>query len=116
QLDDHSREFTALRGLLLYHLNLLEMEKAQHFAEEALHVAERLGDSARLFGGTWHSARRYSSRGNSSRHLRAVGGASRCSIRTCSSRIGRVPTPACNASATWRSCLGCSVTRIGPSR
>jgi hypothetical protein len=27
------------------------MEKAQHFAEEALHVAERLDDAARLFGG-----------------------------------------------------------------
>jgi predicted ATPase len=38
---------------MLHHLNLLEMEKAQHFAEEALHVAERLGDAARLVGGTW---------------------------------------------------------------
>ena len=27
------------------------MEKAQHFAEEALHVAERLDDAARLVGG-----------------------------------------------------------------
>jgi len=51
QLDDYSREFTALRGLQLYHLNLLEMEKAQHFAEEGLRVAERLGDAARLVGG-----------------------------------------------------------------
>ena len=50
QLEDHSREFTALRGLQLYHQNLLEMEKAQHFAEEALRVAERLGDAARLVG------------------------------------------------------------------
>ena len=50
QLDDYSREFTALRGLMLYHLNLLEMEKAQHFAEEALRVAERLDDAARLVG------------------------------------------------------------------
>jgi len=41
---------TALRGLQLYHNNLLEMEKAQHFAEEALRVAERLGDAARLVG------------------------------------------------------------------
>jgi tetratricopeptide (TPR) repeat protein len=32
------------------HQNLLEMEKAQHFAEEALHVAERLNDTARLVG------------------------------------------------------------------
>ena len=31
-------------------MNLLEMEKAQHFAEEALRVAERLGDPARLVG------------------------------------------------------------------
>ena len=51
QLDDYSREFTALRGLMLYHLNLLELGKSQHFAEEALRVAERLGDAARLVGG-----------------------------------------------------------------
>ena len=50
QLGDHSREFTALRGLQLHHTNLLEMEKAQHFAEEALRVAERLDDAARLVG------------------------------------------------------------------
>jgi tetratricopeptide (TPR) repeat protein len=50
QLDDYPREFTALRGLQLHHQNLLEMEKAQHFAEEALHVAERLDDTARLVG------------------------------------------------------------------
>jgi adenylate cyclase len=49
QLDD-SREFTALRGLHLYHVNLLEMEKAQHFAGEALRVAERLDDAGRLVG------------------------------------------------------------------
>src|SRR4029077_10650186 len=51
QLGDHAREFTALRGLQLHHLNLLELEKAQHFAEEALRVAERLDDVARLVGG-----------------------------------------------------------------
>jgi len=50
QLEDHPREFTALRGLYLYHQNLLEMEKAQHFAEEAMRVAERLDDAARLVG------------------------------------------------------------------
>jgi predicted ATPase len=50
QLGDHSREFTALRGLYLHHLNLLEMEKAQHFAEEGLRVAEQLDDSVRLAG------------------------------------------------------------------
>jgi class 3 adenylate cyclase/predicted ATPase len=50
QLGDHPREFTALRGLWLYHTNLLEMEKAQHFAEEALRVAERLDDPARFVG------------------------------------------------------------------
>jgi class 3 adenylate cyclase/tetratricopeptide (TPR) repeat protein len=50
QLGDHSREFTALRGLQLHHQGLLELEKAQHFAEEALRVAERLGDAARLVG------------------------------------------------------------------
>ena len=50
QVGDHPREFTALRGLQLQHVNLLEMEKAQHFAEEAMRVAERLGDAARLVG------------------------------------------------------------------
>jgi class 3 adenylate cyclase/tetratricopeptide (TPR) repeat protein len=51
QLGDHSRGFTALRGLQLHHVNLLEMEKALHFAEEAMRVAERLEDAARLVGG-----------------------------------------------------------------
>jgi predicted ATPase len=50
QLGDHPRRFTALRGLMIYHVNLLEMEKAQHFAEEMLRVAERLDDAARLVG------------------------------------------------------------------
>jgi hypothetical protein len=50
QLGDDPRGFTALRGLMLYHLNLLELEKSQHFAEEAMHVAERLDDGARLVG------------------------------------------------------------------
>jgi len=50
QLGDHSRGFMALRGLQLYHLNRAEMEKSQHFAEEALRVAERLDDAARLVG------------------------------------------------------------------
>ena len=51
QLGDYSRGFTALRGLMLHNLNLLEMEKALHFAEEALRVAKRLDDAARLVGG-----------------------------------------------------------------
>jgi tetratricopeptide (TPR) repeat protein len=51
QLGDHPREFTALRGLQLQHQHLLEMEKAQHVAEEALRVAEQLDDPARLVGG-----------------------------------------------------------------
>jgi predicted ATPase len=51
QLGDHSREFTVLRGLQLHHQHLLEMEKAQHFAEEAMRVAERLGDASFLVGG-----------------------------------------------------------------
>jgi predicted ATPase/class 3 adenylate cyclase len=50
QLGDHSRRFTALRGLQLHYLNLLEMGKSQHFAEEAMRVAERLGDAGRLVG------------------------------------------------------------------
>src|SRR5438552_2581574 len=36
QLGDHSRGFTALRGLMLHHLNRAEMEESQPFAEEAL--------------------------------------------------------------------------------
>jgi tetratricopeptide (TPR) repeat protein len=51
QLGDDPRGFTALRGLQYHHVNLFEMEKAQHFAEEALRVAERLDDAARLVGG-----------------------------------------------------------------
>jgi tetratricopeptide (TPR) repeat protein len=51
QLGDDPRGFTALRGLQLHHQGLLEMEKALHFAEEALRVAERLEDAARLVGG-----------------------------------------------------------------
>ena len=50
QLVDHPREFTALRGLQNHHINEPEMEKALHFAEEALRVAERLDDAARLVG------------------------------------------------------------------
>ena len=48
RLGDHPRELTVLRGLMVYHLNLHEMEKAQHFAEEGLRVAERLDDATRL--------------------------------------------------------------------
>ena len=102
QLGDDLRGFTALRGLQLHHLALLEIEKAQHFAEEALHVAERLGDAARLVGGHMALGVVLYNRGNSSRRLRNFGGASSCSNRTCSSRIGRVPTPACNASSGRR--------------
>jgi tetratricopeptide (TPR) repeat protein len=50
QLGDHSRGFTALRGLYIYHLGLLEMDKARHFAEKGLRVAERLDDAALLVG------------------------------------------------------------------
>ena len=35
---------------MLHHLNRAEMEQSQHFAEEALRVAERLDDAARLVG------------------------------------------------------------------
>jgi predicted ATPase len=48
QLGDDRRGFTALRGLYLHHQSLQELEKAQHFAEQALRIAERLGDAARL--------------------------------------------------------------------
>jgi class 3 adenylate cyclase len=56
QLDDTPRGFTALRGLQNHHANLLEMEEAQHFAEEALRVAERLTMRPVWSGGTWRSA------------------------------------------------------------
>jgi hypothetical protein len=46
----YSRGFTALRGLYLHHVNLLEMGKSQHFAEEEMRVAERLDDAASLVG------------------------------------------------------------------
>ena len=51
QLGDDTRGFTALRGLMLHHLMLPEIAKSQHFAEEALRVAERLDDAAHLVGG-----------------------------------------------------------------
>jgi tetratricopeptide (TPR) repeat protein len=50
QLGDDTRGLTALRGLQVYHQSLLEMEQAQHFAGEALRVAERLDDAASLVG------------------------------------------------------------------
>ncbi len=50
QLGDDSRGITALRGLMVHHQNLLEMDKSQHFAEEGLRVAERLHDEARVVG------------------------------------------------------------------
>ena len=50
QLEDGPRGFTALRGLQLHHLGTPDLEKSQHFAEEALRVAERLDDAARRVG------------------------------------------------------------------
>ena len=100
QLDDHSREFTALRGLMLYHVNRAEVDKSQHFAEEAMRVAEKLGDAARLVGAHMALGVVLYNRGSSSRRSRTFGGASRCSIRTCSSRIGRVPIPPWHANSS----------------
>jgi predicted ATPase len=51
-------------------------------------------------GRTWRLALRSSGRGGSSRRLPTFGVVSRCSIRTCSSRIGRVLTLPCNASSS----------------
>jgi predicted ATPase len=99
QLGDHSRELTALRGLYLHHQAFLEMEKSQHFAEEGLHVAERLEDAARLVGAHIALGVTLFVQGKLEPALRNFGGGSSCSLRTCSSRIGRVPTPACNASS-----------------
>jgi predicted ATPase len=115
QLGDHSRGFTALRGLQLHNLNLLEMEKSQHFAEEALRVAERLDDAARLVGAHMALGVTLYCQGKLELAL-PFDGALTCSIRTCDFPIGRVPTPACNASSSRRSSPGCTVTRIGPSR
>ncbi len=92
QLADHSREFTALRGLYLHHQNLLELEKAQHFAEEAMRVAERLDDAARLVGGHIALGVVLYNRGNSSRRLRNFGGAPTSSSRTCSSLLAGSPS------------------------
>jgi predicted ATPase len=100
ELGDHSREFTALRGLQLHHVALLEMEKAQHFADEAMRVAERLDDAPRLVGAHVAFGLTLLCRGDSSRRLRTFGAVSRCSIRTCISRIGRVLTLPCNASSS----------------
>ena len=50
QLEDDTRGFTTLRGQQLHHQSLQELEKAQHFAEEALRIAERLDDAGRLVG------------------------------------------------------------------
>ena len=72
QLGDDSREFTALRGLHLHHVNLLEMEKAQHFAEEALRVAERLDDAARLVGAHYALGRAVYSPGETRAGARAI--------------------------------------------
>ena len=94
QLGDYSREFTALRGLQLHHVALLEMEKAQHFAEEALRVAEWLDDPARLVGAHAALGGVLFFQGKLEPALAQFRRVSRCSIRTCSSRIGRVPIPA----------------------
>src|SRR5438105_4882365 len=50
-------------------------------------------------GLTLRSARYCSSGANSSRRLRTFGVASRCLVRTCNCRIGRVPIPALQADA-----------------
>ena len=110
QLGDHRREFTALRGLQLHHVNLLELEKSQNFAEEALRVAKWLGDAARLVRGYVTLGTVLYHQGNSSRRSRTFGGAS-----SCSSRIRRVLIPLCNATSGGRSFPGCSGTRTDPS-
>jgi predicted ATPase len=116
QLGDDPRGFTALRGLMLYHVNLLEMETALHLGEEALRVAERLDDGPILLGRTMRSAMLSTTKGNSSWRVPSFTLASSCSIRVCTSfRIGRVPIPPRDASSSWHRFPGCWVTRIGPS-
>src|SRR5215813_7536022 len=115
QLGYHSREFTALRGLMLHHLNHSSWRSPGILPRRRCVWPNGLAMRPVSSGGTWRSPRRCSGKGSSSRRLRTSGGASRCSIRTCSSRIGRVHTPACNANSTSRRFPGCSVTRIGPS-
>jgi predicted ATPase len=98
QLGDHPREFTALRGLYRHHLNLLEMAKSQHVAEEAMRVAERLDDAAHFVGAHMALGTVLFFQGKLEPALAQF---PRCSIRTSSSfGIGRVPTPACNASSS----------------
>jgi tetratricopeptide (TPR) repeat protein len=116
QLDDYSRESTSLRGLQLHHQNLLELEKAQLFAEEALRVAERLDDAARLVGAHMSLASTLVFQGKLEPALAHFRRGFELFDPNMHSRIGRVPIPACNASSGRRSFPGCSVTRIGPSR
>jgi class 3 adenylate cyclase/predicted ATPase len=49
-LNDDTRSLAVLRGLVLHYIGTAELDKSQHFAEEMLRVAERLGDAARLVG------------------------------------------------------------------
>ena len=48
ELGDEVRGFAALRSLQLHYFGAAELAKYQHVAEEALGVAERLGDAARV--------------------------------------------------------------------
>jgi hypothetical protein len=75
------------------------MEKAQHFAEEALRVAERLDDAARLVGAHMALGSPLFWQGKFVPALAHFRRAAKSSIRKWSSRIGPVPTPACNASS-----------------
>jgi hypothetical protein len=96
-------------------MNLLEMEKAQHFAEEALRVAERLGDAARLVGGHMALGVTLFFQGKLEPALAQF----RRSFELFDPNM-QFPDwpgshPACNASSSRRRFLGCSVTRIVPS-
>jgi hypothetical protein len=51
QLDDYSRGFTALRGLMLHNLNLLEMEKAR---KRSVKSASRRSAAGPIIG-TWRT-------------------------------------------------------------
>jgi tetratricopeptide (TPR) repeat protein len=116
QVGDYSRGFTALRGLMLSHLQLLEMEKAQHFAEEALRVAERLGDAARLVGGHMAVGVTLYTQGKLEPALPHFRRGFEMFDPNMQFPDWPGSHPGVQCQFTWRSSPGCSATRIGPSR
>jgi hypothetical protein len=91
------------------------MEKAQHFAEEALRVAERLGDTPRLVGGHYTVASALFWQGKLELALAQF----RSGFEMFDPRMlfpdWPGPHPGVQCQFYLRSSPGCSATRIGPS-